>query len=1282
MAARGLLDYLRAAGVLFRGILGNFLIFVPYLLAIALAVAAANFFNKPAPFILAKVLLALFVLWVLFFLVLTPVFRIARYRKSMSTGSDSSVEQRDIYERSFGGLLLAILAVAGLESLPGLLDIFHGAVFEADVGWPTVASAIAAATAALSVVPKILSVLGKGIARKIALGAIGILGFALPLLFVLFVADFIVFSPPRDWTEDLKVAGYAFPAAIFLTVGLGMALRTFKLKKDAFPIAMLLIGALGLLGIGIYADDKVEKCCLGESNASHLTEALVELKQRPAELHALIEDVAAHPGVLLADIEEWLDGNRAHLTMKRDFFRQPPPIRIEDDEISVDDAYREYRAKKIAFYDLEEGSDPKPADLLAELLQELLDEIRNESHNVEGLSPVITLVDAIDPVSPDLPVEQSVSLLKALYGLYHQVATLQDLFASPSPPEFAAKLSTLVFPGPYSDIDSLPQFQAELKGAQESLAVWADRLKEVQTEIENVAPYAPSNSFINGVEKLANRPYSKFRGLLDRWEDHRKEAEDWRRSLLDESEVQGQRLDVLLRELGSVGYTDPDQYMLVEFSHDIRQFAVQHPDEANALTRQTRHLYRRSAILGNLSTARSLEEVTVKSVSLRDDDLKLVRGKSYLDCKEQLSGFVEFLTTALSSFGYDRDCEWKWASDPEEYTDGPVLTEEHPDYPHLSGLDGFIYVDDALYGGAINALLLRDEIVATAILSEQDSAFSATPIAMRVRENYFWPKFTFVGLLAIQLWVLCWLAVDVNLTSIHGLYRDRLASAFLVGEDTKGNIHIEKDLNLMEICNYEAGSVAPYHLINVALNLQGSNATGLRDRQSDFFIFSKRFIGGRLTGYCRSEHMERVFPQMDLATAMAISAAAASPNMGRGTSPALVAFMTLLNIRLGFWVPNPGQLESWRQRIGGEKTAENSGPGGFSFEQVFRDEVTELKARWAQLASKRDAPTDQKNVRKFQPTTKPALEHGLVGIGYSGGGIRSAALNLGITQALHQRGVFDHIDYMSTVSGGGYLGSSISTIMRRTDIGKTPLAKVGEDEDEAQDSVGQLFRWRVRPAALLREILSKLDETSRLVNVSDGGHIENLAGIELLRRRCKYIIIGDGEADPDHHFNGLATLIQTARIDLEVDIKIDAAPLRLNKERLCRAHWAIGRIRYPKEQNRGYLLYLKSSITGDEDEVIKHYRNKNPSFPHESTADQFFGEGQFEAYRSLGQHIGERALGIDTGRGDAATEKTEAPKQAEASPTNEDKMSFVDLHNWFDELWHARESSIEKPGDS
>jgi hypothetical protein len=186
-------------------------------------------------------------------------------------------------------------------------------------------------------------------------------------------------------------------------------------------------------------------------------------------------------------------------------------------------------------------------------------------------------------------------------------------------------------------------------------------------------------------------------------------------------------------------------------------------------------------------------------------------------------------------------------------------------------------------------------------------------------------------------------------------------------------------------------------------------------------------------------------------------------------------------------------------------------------------------------------------------------------------------------------------------------------------------------------------------------MLSKLDEKWRWVNVSDGGHIENLATFELLRRRCKFIIIGDGEADPFHRFNGLATLIRTARLDLGVEIDIDVNPLRLDKDGHTQSHWAVGTIDYPAldgdKWERGYLLYFKSSVTGREnDEVINEYRKGRPSFPHEPTADQMFTEGQFEAYRSLGQYIAEAAL-----------EHLTAPS-----------ASYADIEKWFETLLKAR----------
>src|SRR5215831_13983311 len=53
-----------------------------------------------------------------------------------------------------------------------------------------------------------------------------------------------------------------------------------------------------------------------------------------------------------------------------------------------------------------------------------------------------------------------------------------------------------------------------------------------------------------------------------------------------------------------------------------------------------------------------------------------------------------------------------------------------------------------------------------------------------------------------------------------------------------------------------------------------------------------------------------------------------------------------------------------------------------------------------------------------------------LGLAFSGGGIRSATFNLGVLQGLAERGLLAHIDYLSTVSGGGYIGSWLHGVIR------------------------------------------------------------------------------------------------------------------------------------------------------------------------------------------------------------------------------------------------------------
>ena len=163
---------------------------------------------------------------------------------------------------------------------------------------------------------------------------------------------------------------------------------------------------------------------------------------------------------------------------------------------------------------------------------------------------------------------------------------------------------------------------------------------------------------------------------------------------------------------------------------------------------------------------------------------------------------------------------------------------------------------------------------------------------------------------------------------------------------------------------------------------------------------------------------------------------------------------------------------------------------------------------------------------------------------------------------------------------------------------------------------------------LVREMFGiQLSEDKAWLNLSDGGHIENMAVYELLRRRCKYMICVDGEADPQFTFRGLMTLARHAQIDFGIRIESSLGELKPDAETgFSRVHAVLCRVHYPDQgpgrpQATGLLLYLKLSVTGNEPELIKRYRITHPEFPHQGTLDQFFDEEQFEAYHQLGVHI-------------------------------------------------------------
>ncbi|MCA9698722.1 MAG: patatin-like phospholipase family protein, partial [Myxococcales bacterium] len=154
------------------------------------------------------------------------------------------------------------------------------------------------------------------------------------------------------------------------------------------------------------------------------------------------------------------------------------------------------------------------------------------------------------------------------------------------------------------------------------------------------------------------------------------------------------------------------------------------------------------------------------------------------------------------------------------------------------------------------------------------------------------------GALAVMV-VYAIVAIDINLTSPHRTYRDRLCRAYLLRFGKSSAVEVARQKPLSQLGSHHK---SPYHLINCTLNVPGSENLELRGRRCDFFIFSKHFCGSPVLGYEDTSSYERRNPALDLGTAMAISGAAAGPLMGTMTIPGVPFLMTMLNVRLGYWL--------------------------------------------------------------------------------------------------------------------------------------------------------------------------------------------------------------------------------------------------------------------------------------------------------------------------------------------------------------------------------------------
>jgi len=375
--------------------------------------------------------------------------------------------------------------------------------------------------------------------------------------------------------------------------------------------------------------------------------------------------------------------------------------------------------------------------------------------------------------------------------------------------------------------------------------------------------------------------------------------------------------------------------------------------------------------------------------------------------------------------------------------------------------------------------------------------------------------------------------ININRFSLHALYRNRLVRAFLgasretrrpdpfTGFDDSDDPHIHS----LWPRDYVATPVdwRPFHIINMTLNIVSSKRLAWQERKAAPFTVSPLHCGTSISsdtatagsgsdtikesGKAASQAAHRpggaYRPSeqygdrhgITLGTAMAISGAAANPNMGYHTSPSVTFLMTIFNVRLGWWLGNPG-------------------PEGAA---TFRHE-----------------------------------------------------------------------------------GPATAIV------------------------------------PLVHETFGLTTDTRSYIHVSDGGHFENLGLYEMVRRRCRFIVICDAGRDPDYAFEDLGNAVRKISIDLGVPIrfhKLEALKRRPQDGsdivEHCDYH-AVADIDYQEADGNGVenglILYVKAGYHGTESAGVRSYAMANRDFPHQSTANQWFSESQFESYRSLGFEIMEDLL--------------------------------------------------------
>ena len=221
------------------------------------------------------------------------------------------------------------------------------------------------------------------------------------------------------------------------------------------------------------------------------------------------------------------------------------------------------------------------------------------------------------------------------------------------------------------------------------------------------------------------------------------------------------------------------------------------------------------------------------------------------------------------------------------------------------------------------------------------------------------------------------------------------------------------------------------------------------------------------------------------------------------------------------------------------------------------------------------------------------------------------------------------------------------------------LGNPGDAGENSYQSEGPI--WAAKP--LIQEAFGQTTDARSFVYLSDGGHFENLGLYEMVRRRCRFIIVVDAGCDPKFTFEDLGNAVRKIFIDL--GIRITFRDLQALRNRPTEGaspvdnipYFAVGTIHYKGADGvdceNGHVLYVKPAYHGTEGAGIRSYATAHPDFPHESTIDQWFTESQFESYRSLGLDVMNDIL-------DHEVEPfTKGPAQADAASNSRRCLPYV-----------------------